>query len=138
MDTTSFIWGAAALVAVLAGLAVWWRQKQRLARLQNLLRDAEDSRLELFDEAQTLRQQLHASVKAPSTARAAAASVAVAEAAQRRAALDRALDAVAPAPSGGWQDTMPMAPAADTHRFQPTQPAPLATQPAELMSDGKR
>ncbi len=138
MDTTSFVWGAAALLAVLAGLAVWWRQKQRLALLQIQLRDAEDSRLELIDEAQTLRQQLHANVKAPSTARTAAASAAVAEAAQRRAALDRALDETARAPSGGWQDTMPMAAAADEHKFQPTQPAPLATRPAELMGDGKR
>jgi hypothetical protein len=138
MDTTFFIWGAAALVAVLAGLAVWWRQKQRLARLQNLLRDAEDSRLELFDEARTLRQQLHASVKAPSTARAAAASAAVADAALRRAALDKALDAAAPAPAGAWQDTLPMAAAADARKFQLTQPAPLATQPAEMAGDGKR
>lgn len=137
MNTSTLFWLAFALVALLAGGAVWWQQRQRLARLQDKLREAQDSRMELLDETQTLRRQLHASVKPPSAARVAA-SVALAEAAQRRAALDLALDATAPAASGGWQDTLPMAPAGPAPGYQPTQPAPLAKRPAELTGDGKR
>jgi hypothetical protein len=133
MNSTSLLWLAVALLAIFAGAAVWWRQRQRLARLQDELREAQDSRLELIDEAQTLRLQLHASVKSPSGARAAA-SAALAEVAQRRAALDRALDAAAPAASGGWQDTLPMGQAPG---FRPTEPASLATRPAELIGDIK-
>jgi PAB1-binding protein PBP1 len=137
MNASSSFWLAAVLLVVLVGAAVWWRQRQRLARLQNELREAQDSRLELIDETQTLRRQLHASVRPPSGARAAA-STALADAAQRRAALDLALDAAGPAASGGWQDTMPMGAAGPAPGFQPTQPAPLATRPAELMGDGQR
>jgi uncharacterized membrane protein len=141
MSTSTLFWLAAALVALFAGGAVWWQQRQRLARLQDELREAQDSRLELIDEAQTLRRHLHASVKPPSTARAAA-SAALAEAAQRRAALDLVLDAAAPAPSGGWQDTLPMGAPGEAGGgragFQATQPATLATRPAELTGgDGR-
>jgi uncharacterized protein HemX len=134
MNTSLYFWLAAALLVVMVGGAVWWRLRQRLALLKDQLREAQDSRLELFDETQTLRRQLHASVKAPSSARVAA-SVALAEAAQRRAALELALDATAPAASGGWQDTMPMAQSGvsgnERSAFQPTQPAPLSTRQTE-------
>ncbi len=140
MNISTLFWLAVALLALLAGGAVWWRQRQRLARLQDELREAQDSRMELIDETETLRRQLHASVKPPSGARAAA-SAALAEAAQRRVALDLALDAAAPAVSGGWQDTLPMGPAGEAvgaqAGFQPTQPATLATRPAELGGGGR-
>jgi uncharacterized membrane protein len=127
MDFTSFIALAAALCAAVAGGMAWWRQRQRLAQLQGLLREAEDSRLELFDEAQTLRRQLHAGVAAPASASA-----------EGGAALDRALDAARPARCAGWLDTQPMAEPGAMSGFQPTQPAPLPTRPAELMGDGRR
>jgi hypothetical protein len=137
MTISTLLWLAAAVVVLVAAAAVWWRQRQSLARLHDELREAQGSRLELLDEAQTLRRQLHASVKPPSAARAAA-SAALAEAAQRRAALDLALDAAEPPAPGGWQDTMPMGATVRAPGFQPTQPAPLAPRSAEPMGDRKR
>jgi hypothetical protein len=138
MNVSTYLWLAAGVMVVLAGAAVWWQQRRRLARLHGELREAQDSRLELLDEAQALRRQLHAGVKPPPAVRASAGAT-LADAAQRRATLAAALDAAAPAAPGGWQDTMPMTgPAGHAPGYAPTQPAPLATRPAELMGDGKR
>jgi uncharacterized protein HemX len=128
MDTTTLIGLTATLLAVAAGGLFWWRQRQRLARLQGLLREAEDSRLELMDEAQALRRQIRAS--SPTSAPRPAADIE-----ERKATLDRALSDAQPRPAGAWQDTMPMNFNVRASGFLPTQPAPLATQPAELARD---
>jgi len=122
MDATWFpIVTVATVVAACSGAAAWWHHRQRVAQLRRRLADTEHSRLELADEALDLRQRL----EAVDQALAAQKPTPGGDLAERRAALDRALDR-APSAVGSWIDTQPMTVAPDT-QFEPTQPAELST-----------
>jgi hypothetical protein len=146
MDSTSLVWLAAALLVVLAGVAVWRRQRRRPARSRSAPRAADDARPKRSPEAQTPRRPSKVKVKPAAALHAvatpASAGSALSEAAQRRAALEQALDAVAPAPAAGWLDTQPMEPAGDPSNdppgFQPTQPSALVKRPSVPAGDLRR
>lgn len=118
----AFAAAAAALLVAGAGGVAWSRQRRRLADLELRLRDAEDSRLELSEDAAMLRQRLQAADQALAARPATAPDLD-----ERRAALERLLDVEPLTLHGGWQDTQPMTLPTGGASFAPTQPAALDT-----------
>jgi len=104
------------VVAVASVAAAWWLHRQRVARLQHRLDVAEDSRLELAEEATVLRQRLRA--LGPPV-------LPLSDALERRAVLERVLDHAPAAAPSTWPDTEPMSVPPDSHEFAPTQPATI-------------
>lgn len=112
------------LIAVAAGGTAWWLHRSRLAALRRELREAQDSRLDLAATAAVLHRRLAEADQALSALPTLDQAVPGGDAAQRRAALERALAAAAPT-QGGWEDTHPVT----IPGFMPTQPAELDELP---------
>jgi len=104
---------AAALVFVVFSVAAAWWHRRRVAQLQRMLADAQDSRLEAEAEAVELKRRLHSPAAAHDQT-------------ERRAALERALAPQEPArdADAGWDETQPMSMTPDQRSFAPTQPMP--------------
>jgi len=112
------------LIAVATGGAAWWLHRSRLAALRRELREAQDSRLDLAATAAVLHRRLAEADHALSVLPTLDDALPVGDVAQRRAALERALAAAAPAQSG-WEDTHPLT----IPGFMPTRPAELDDLP---------
>jgi len=113
-ETMNAIWApfvaVAAVFLAVAGGAAWWHQHNLIAKLKRRLRESENSRHEMAERAISLRR------RADGTPAPIANDMA-----QRRQALERALD---PAPPGEfpWLETMPAVDAVEGPGFEPTQP----------------
>ena len=108
-----------AAIAVVSGGVAWWLHRSRLAAMRRALQDAQDSRLDLAATAAALHRRLAEADQALSRLPAPGS-----DAQERRAALERALAAAAPAPES-WEDTHPVT----VPGFMPTQPAEFDDQP---------
>jgi hypothetical protein len=114
-----------AAIAVVSGGVAWWLHRSRLAAMRRALQDAQDSRLDLAATAAALHRRLAEADLALSRVPGQQGYQAGGNDAQeRRAALERALAAAAPAPES-WEDTHP----ATVPGFMPTQPADYDVPP---------
>ena len=109
------------LIALAAGVAAWWLHRSRLAALQRQLREAQDSRLDLAATAAALHRRL---AEADQDLATVPAVLNIGDGPQRRAAMERALAAAAPA-QANWEDTHPLT----IPGFMPTMPAELDEAP---------
>ena len=111
------------LIALAAAGAGWWLHRSRVRALREQLREAQDSRLDLAATAATLHRRLAQADFALSILPTLDDTL-PGDAAQRRAVLERALAAAAPA-QHGWEDTHPVT----IPGFMPTRPAELDELP---------
>ena len=112
-------------IAVAMGAAVWWQHRRHLANLRHRLEDAEHSRFEISERTAELGERL-ALVQGALAAQQQALD-ASRDLAERRAALERALDRGRDSvPHPAWPDTQPMTIAPERAYFAPTEPAELA------------
>ena len=112
-------------LAVAVGAAVGWQHRRHLANLRRRLEDAEHSRFEISERTAELGERL-ALVQGALAAQQQALD-ASRDLAERRAALERALDRGRDSvPHPAWPDTQPMTIAPERAYFAPTEPAELA------------
>ncbi|ODV09332.1 MAG: hypothetical protein ABT20_11235 [Rubrivivax sp. SCN 70-15] len=111
-------------IALAAGAAVWLQHRRHLANLRRRLEDAEHSRFEISERTAELGERL-ALVQGALAAQQQALD-ASRDLAERRAALERALDRGRDSvPHLPWPDTQPMTIAPERACFAPTEPAEL-------------
>ncbi len=122
------LFAAVLAIALAAGVAAWWQHRRHLANLRTRLDEAEHSRFEMTERTAELGERL-ALVQGALSAQQQALD-ASRDLAERRAALDRALDRGRDSvPHLPWPDTQPMTIAPERACFAPTEPAELSDEP---------
>jgi type II secretory pathway pseudopilin PulG len=115
MDGISIPLLALAILGVAAGGAALWQQRRFVADLKRQLAQAEHARRELAEQMRELALHLQARPAAPGEAPD--------DAAERKRALERALDAAGPAADFPWLETMPHDAPTERYDFAATEPA---------------
>lgn len=103
-----------AALGAAAGGAALWQQRRFVAELKRQLAQAEQARRELAEQMRDLAVHLQA--------RPAAAGEPADATAERKRALERALDAASPAAEFPWLETMPHDAAVERYDFAATEP----------------
>jgi hypothetical protein len=115
MDGTSItLLASFAVLGAGAFVGVLWQQRRSVAELRRQLAQAENAKRDLADQLRELALHLKARPPEP--------RVPTDDVAERKRALERALDAAGPAPNFGWLETVPEEQPNERYDFAATEP----------------